>query len=145
MCNYLTHDIKITIDQKQGDFEVKCSRRLVISTLMNLIDNSIWWIDTRWGKSKQRKRIYIGISKELSGGPAIVVADNGTGYLDPPEYLIEPFISRKPDGMGLGLHLADQVMKVQGGRLEFPQLGDLALPEEFDGAVIALVFGGTEK
>lgn len=139
------HGIKITIDQDQGDFEVKCSRRLVISTLMNLIDNSIWWIDTRWGKSKHKKWIYIGISKELSGGPAIVVADNGTGYLDPPEYLIEPFISRKPDGMGLGLHLADQVMKVQGGRLEFPQPGDLALPEEFDGAVIALVFGGKEK
>jgi signal transduction histidine kinase len=139
------HGIKITSNQRQGDFEVKCSRRLIISTIMNLIDNAIWWLDTKWGELKNKKRIYIGISKELPGGPAIVVADNGTGFLDPPEYLIEPFISRKPDGMGLGLHLADQVMKAQGGRLEFPQSGDLVLPEGFDGAIVGLVFGGTQK
>ncbi|MFZ5451473.1 MAG: ATP-binding protein [Thermodesulfobacteriota bacterium] len=139
------HGIQINVNQQQGDFEVKCSRRLIISTIMNLIDNAIWWLDTRWGELKNKKRIYIGISKELLGGPAIVVADNGPGFLDPPEYLIEPFISRKPDGMGLGLHLADQVMIAQGGRLEFPQSGDLALPKEFDGAVVALVFGGNHK
>jgi len=139
------HGIRIVVNKQQGDFEVKCSRRLTISTIMNLIDNSIWWLDTKWGEAKNKKRIYIGTSKEFSGGPAIVVADNGTGFLDPPEYLIEPFISRKPEGMGLGLHIADQVMKAQGGRLEFPQSGDLALPDEFDGAVVALVFGGAEK
>ena len=51
-------------------------------------------------------------------------------------------MSRKPDGMGLGLHLADQVMKVQGGRLVFPERDDVAIPADFDGAVVALVFGG---
>ena len=112
---------------------------------MNLIDNSIWWLANKWGKLENRKRIYIGISKEFKGGPAIVVADNGPGFMDPPEYLIEPFLSRKPDGMGLGLHLADQVMKVQGGKLVFPEPGDLSLPKGFDGAVVALVFGETNK
>lgn len=73
------------------------------------------------------------------------MADNGPGFIDPPEYLIEPFISRKPDGMGLGLHLADQVMKAQGGQLSFPEPGDVTLPEGFDGAVVALIFGGTKK
>jgi len=139
------HKIRVTIDNHQGDFEVKCSRRLIISTLMNLIDNSIWWLANKWGKLENRKRIYIGISKEFKGGPAIVVADNGPGFMDPPEYLIEPFLSRKPDGMGLGLHLADQVMKVQGGKLVFPEPGDISLPKGFDGAVVALVFGGTNK
>jgi nitrogen fixation/metabolism regulation signal transduction histidine kinase len=139
------HEVSVDIDSQQGGFEVKCSRRLTISTIMNIIDNSIWWLDTKWGKSKNKKRIYIGISKELPGGPAIVIADNGTGFIDPPEYLIEPFISRKPEGMGLGLHLADQVMKAQGGRLEFPQPGDLVIPKGFDGAVVALVFESVEK
>jgi signal transduction histidine kinase len=139
------HKIKATVDTRQGDFEVKCSRRLIISTLMNLIDNSIWWLNNKWGQAENKKLIYIGSSKEFASGPAIVVADNGPGFLDPPEYLIEPFISRKPYGMGLGLHIADQVMKVQGGRLEFPEPGDVSLPEGFDGAVIALVFGGAKK
>lgn len=139
------HGIKAILSNDQEDFEVKCTRRLIIATLMNLIDNSIWWLDNKWGKLQNKKQIYIGTSKELTYGPAIIVADNGPGFLDPPEYLIEPFISRKPDGMGLGLHIADQIMKVQGGKLEFPEPGDLSLPRAFDGAVVALVFGGENK
>ncbi len=139
------HKIRAEFDNRQGNFEVKCSRRLIISTLMNLIDNSIWWLANKWGKLENRKRIYIGISKEFKGGPAIVVADNGPGFMDPPEYLIEPFLSRKPDGMGLGLHLADQVMKAQGGKLVFPEPGDISLPKGLNGATVALVFGGANK
>lgn len=134
------HGIQKTVDFKHSDFEVKGSRRLIISTLMNLIDNSIWWLDSKWGEAPNKKRLYIGTSKELSGGPAIIVADNGPGFIDPPEYLVEPFISRKPDGMGLGLHLADQVMKAQGGNLVFPDPEDVSLPEGLTGAVVALVF-----
>jgi anti-sigma regulatory factor (Ser/Thr protein kinase) len=138
------HGIKFITDFSQGDFDVKCSRRLTISTLMNLIDNSIWWLDNKWGENVDKKRIYLGLSKEFRDGHAIVMADNGPGFIDPPEYLIEPFISRKPDGMGLGLHLADQVMKAQGGRLVFPSTKEIALPKGFDGAAIALIFGGTK-
>jgi len=126
------------------DFEAKCSKRLLVATIMNLIDNSIWWLDNKWGTDSQpgQKRIFIGTSKDLSEGPAIVLADNGPGFMDPPEYLVEPFISRKPDGMGLGLHLADQVMKVQGGKLVFPDRDDVSMPDGFDGAIVARVFGG---
>jgi signal transduction histidine kinase len=139
------HKIKVITDTTQGDFETKCSRRLTISTLMNLIDNSIWWLDNKWGEIGGKKLIYVGTSREFTQGNAIVVADNGPGFMDPPEYLIEPFISRKPDGMGLGLHLADQVMKAQGGQLAFPEPGEVSLPETIDGAVVALIFGGTKK
>jgi len=139
------HKIQPTISESNGDFQVKCSRRLIIATLMNLIDNSIWWLDNKYGEEENVKRIYIGTSKELKDGPAIIIADNGPGFLDPPEYLIEPFISRKPDGMGLGLHIADQVMRVQGGRLMFPEFDDLSLPEVFNGAIVALVFGVSGK
>lgn len=70
-----------------------------------------------------------------------MVADNGPGFIDPPEYLVRPFFSRKPDGMGLGLHLASEVAKLHGGTLEFPDRGDLGLPKGFDGAIVAIVFG----
>lgn len=138
------HKIAITL-KTDDDFETKCSKRLVISTIINIIDNSIWWLDNKWGDSPGKKKIYIGTSRELSGGPAIVLADNGPGFSDPPEYLVEPFISRKPEGMGLGLHVADQVMKAQKGALEFPDEGDVNLPHGFDGAVVALVFGGRKS
>jgi signal transduction histidine kinase len=134
------HGITLEIDPGMEDFEAVCSRRLVISTLMNLIDNSIWWLDNKWGETPGKKGIYIGTSRLLGGDPAIIVADNGPGFMDLPEELVEPFFSRKPDGMGLGLHLADQVMKAQGGRLEFPVREVIALPESYVGAIVALIF-----
>jgi signal transduction histidine kinase len=134
------HGISLEIDNNLEGFEVICSRRLVISTLMNLIDNSIWWLDNKWGEISSKKKIYIGTSRLLGGNPAIIVADNGPGFIDSPEDLVEPFFSRKPDGMGLGLHIADQVMKAQGGQLEFPVKEVLLLPEDYTGAIVALVF-----
>ena len=121
------------------DFEIGCTRRLVIATLMNLIDNSIYWLDQ---KGADNATVYIGPSREFSEGPAIIVADNGPGFRDAPDLLVEPFISNKPDGMGLGLHLADEVMKAHGGVLYFPEVGEIELPPEIDGAVVALVFKG---
>jgi len=134
------HKIELVKPPRRNDFEVKCSRRLVISTIMNLIDNSIWWLDNKWGEQDRKKKILVEQVNDLDGHRAIVVADNGPGFIDPPEYLTEPFISRKPDGMGLGLHIASEVMKAQGGELVFPDKGDIDLPKEFDGAVVALSF-----
>jgi nitrogen fixation/metabolism regulation signal transduction histidine kinase len=134
------HNIEVVKRPRRGDFDVKCSRRLVISTIMNLIDNSIWWLDNKWGDQPGKKKILIEQLNDLHGHRAIVVADNGPGFIDPPEFLVEPFLSRKPDGMGLGLHVASEVMKAQGGVLVFPDKGDTDLPKEFEGAVVALSF-----
>lgn len=134
------HQIAQIKPGKRVDFEVKCSRRLIISTVMNLIDNSIWWLDNKWGEQTGRKKLYVGAVADLNGHPAIVVADNGPGFIDPIDLLVEPFISRKPDGMGLGLHIANEVMKAQGGQLLFPHKDDLELPPGLDGAIVALSF-----
>ncbi len=104
---------------------------------MNLVDNAIYWLST---KAKGRQ-LYIGTTFELNGTPALVVADNGPGFVDPPDYLTMAFYTRKPDGMGLGLHLAGEIMKSQDGHLVFPDQGDITLPSDFTGAVVALEFG----
>jgi signal transduction histidine kinase len=133
------HNIRIINGIQQGsrDFSVKCVRRLIISTLMNLVDNSIYWIEN---KAAARRFIYIGTSFEIDGKPALVVADSGPGLQDPPEFLVEPFFTRKPDGMGLGLHIANEIAKIHKGRLIFPEPGELTLPKEVKGAVVAFQF-----
>ena len=132
------HAISVTngIDDGSPKFEVRCNRRMVMTALMNLIDNAIYWLGTR----AANRHLYVGTTLELSDKPAFVVADNGPGFQDPPEYLTAPFFTRKPDGMGLGLHIADEVMTSQGGRLRFLQSGDIRLPKEFKGAIVALSF-----
>ena len=134
-----THHVAAFNGTESGDedFPVRCTRRMLIASLMNLIDNSIYWLVN---KGHPDKRIYIGTTRELQGGPALVIADNGPGFSDPTEYLRQPFISRRPEGMGLGLHIVDEVMKAHGGRLLFPELAALSLPASYDGAVIALQF-----
>ena len=133
------HNIKAIngADYGNPDFSVKCARRLIIATLMNLIDNAIYWLDNKGSPNRQ---IYLGTTMEPDGKPSIVIADNGSGFIDPPEYLVEPFFSRKPDGMGLGLHIASEIMKIHKGRLLFPEVGELALPRQFTGAIVALQF-----
>jgi nitrogen fixation/metabolism regulation signal transduction histidine kinase len=132
------HNIAWVNGLKSGnqDFSLKCLRRLIIATLMNLIDNSIYWLNTKGGHSKQ---IYLGTSI-LEGKPVLVVADSGPGFQDSPEFLVEPFVTRKPDGMGLGLHIASEVMKVHDGKLAFPAANEVGVPGEFGGAVVALMF-----
>ena len=69
------------------------------------------------------------------------MADNGPGFgNDAPEDLVTPFFSRRNGGMGLGLYIVSEVMRVNHGRLVFPDDGDIELPEGFDGAVVAIQF-----
>lgn len=121
---------------KEKDFEIKVLRRMLIASIVNLIDNSIYWTDRKEGESI----IWIGPSDELEA-PAIIISDNGPGFIDSPEDLIEPFFSRKTEGMGIGLYYTDWVMRSHRGRLSFPERESLGLPEAIDGAIVALVFG----
>lgn len=122
---------------KENDFTLKCSRRLILGAIMNMLDNSIWWLEV---KKPEKKMIFITTTRELDEGPAIIIGDNGPGFMDPLEYLTQPFFTRKPDGMGLGLHIASEIMKVHKGKLKIIEKGDIKLPKEINGAVIALVF-----
>ena len=41
--------------------------------------------------------------------------------------------------MGLGLHIADEALKIQNGFLKFPEQNEYDLPEEFQkGAIVVL-------
>lgn len=120
------------------DFPVQGSKQMLVASITNLIDNSIHWLES---KDPKQKFLYIGTSDEIEGGPSIVVADNGPGFgEDDPEDLTTPFFTRRVGGMGLGLYIANETMRVNGGRVVFPADGDLDLPAQTDGAVVALQF-----
>ena len=53
--------------------------------------------------------------------------------------MVKPFVSLKPGGMGLGLHIANEVMIAHGGELIFPEWGDFAIPDEYQKGAIMLV------
>lgn len=133
------------LDGSTEGFHSKFAFSLVVGALSNLIDNSLYWLRVQWpdvGEEKKptKRKLYMGLSDDFSAGPAIVVADNGTGFLDEPEYLTRPFFTRKPEGMGLGLYYANLAMELNGGQLLFPHREDINLPKQYNGAIVALVF-----
>lgn len=123
----------------------KVARNLLIGAIMNLIDNSIYWLDQKAFKKLEEnesftKKIFIDVVAD-DAFIHIVVADNGTGILLPTEDITEPFVTGKKNGagMGLGLHIASEVLNAQGGKLFFPDWGEFDIPEEFEqGARVVL-------
>lgn len=123
---------------EDGIPKVQCVDGLIIGTLINIIDNSIWWLN--YGRIKDKK-LFVDISLVLTGYITIVIADNGPGFTLPTEEIIKPFISRKEGGVGVGLHIAYEIMNSHGGELLFPNAEQFAVPQEFrSGAIVALCF-----
>ncbi len=133
------HEVELIEKYKERtkiDKKVRCAQNLLTSTLINIVDNSIWW--QTYGDIA-KKKIFIDIVEYPKDHVGILIADNGPGFTIAPEEAIRPFISDKPGGMGLGLHLADEVMKGQKGSLIFPDPVDFDLPSDFkSGALILL-------
>ncbi|MCK9212362.1 MAG: ATP-binding protein, partial [Ignavibacteriaceae bacterium] len=143
------HAHKIEIIKEYSSFKgtskVKIAKNLVIGSLMNIIDNAIYWLDQRGHKAKENKevfnkKIFLNISEDEQY-TYLIIADNGTGFLIPTDDLVEPFVSAKPNGMGLGLHIANEIMEAQKGLLIFPEFDDFEIPAEFkEGATLVLGF-----
>ena len=117
---------------------------LAVGALNNLIDNAIYWLKVRWPENNpDTRKLYVGLSRDYDFGPALVVADNGIGFQgDDPVDLTRPFFTRRPTGMGLGLYYVNMAMELCGGKCVFPRPGEVSLPEEYDGSVVALLFKG---
>jgi len=135
------HEIEVIDNWKEEkDFETKvqCSDGLVVGTIINIIDNSMWWMN--YGKV-QKKKLWIEITDELPGYITVIIADNGPGFTLPTEDVIKPFISNKDGGIGIGLHIAYEIMNSQHGELIFPSPDQFTIPEGFrEGAIVALAF-----
>jgi signal transduction histidine kinase len=140
------HKISIIKDYSKyhGNTKIKCSRRLLMGAVINIVDNSIYWLKRKQIQLKKidkifSKKIYINLYDDKAGYLDLLIADNGNGFDLPISQITRPFISSKESGIGLGLHIAKEVMKLQSGLLYFPELGEYDIPDEFKtGAVIVL-------
>lgn len=93
---------KVTIDESE-----------LAVVLMNLIQNSIYWLST----IDIEREILVEVEDEQDG-LAIIVSDNGPGVKSGTEdNIFAPYYSTKPDGIGLGLAIAGEIMSEYDGEL----------------------------
>lgn len=125
--------IEVSIDERDK-ITIKGQKNLVMACLLNLLDNSIYWLS-----EVQERRIQIIIDHDIELSPRIVVSDNGRGIsrADLP-YLGEAYWTRKPDGTGLGLFISNRAMKANKGEVDFGFFGDE--PDFLSGANVILKF-----
>ncbi|WGT50363.1 ATP-binding protein [Thioclava nitratireducens] len=138
------HNVKLVcpaVEEDAPEVTVSCSFGLTLGAITNIIDNAIYWMRAKWPNEESSGRaIYIGIDEDFDGGPAIIIADTGPGFRDAPSELVRPFYTRRPEGMGMGLYYANMVMELNDGALLFPDHSQVDVPDDFEGAVIALQF-----
>ncbi len=118
---------------------ITCDRRLLVTILMNIIDNSIYWLDTVF---KESKGIYIATYVE-DKGISILIVDNGPGFKERADDIIRPFYTRKQNGIGIGMYLVDTIM-IQYGKLNIvydkDYLSKKGVPDYYGGAAVELIF-----
>lgn len=134
------------LSHEARDFRILAPKNIIMGAISNIIDNSIYWLDQRWpdDTKKPKRAVTITTSDYFAEGPALIFADNGPGYKLADEDVLEPFVTMKPDGMGLGMYYARLVMEACGGFVAFPSAEDVGVSKSLDGAVTALVFGKGE-
>ncbi len=101
--------------------------------VLNLLVNAC---DAMAAESHGEKRVTIQTTETATGGVELSVADQGTGI--PPnemERVFEPFVTSKPNGLGLGLAICRSIVTGHGGRL-------WAENNEDGGATFNLVLSG---
>lgn len=128
--------------QSKGSIKLKVSKGLIEGIIINIIDNSIYWLEV--AKEEHRsisdKKIFIDVI-ENPDSVELLIADNGTGFLIPTDSAIEAMETGKQVGLGLGLNIAHQIMLSQKGTLNFPDFMDYDIPIEFkNGALVSLLF-----
>ena len=114
----------VTVTLPTTSHQVTIDRVEIQEVLVNLIENSLYWL----GRSRKKdKRIDISVSKNDDGSLSVIVEDSGPGVPDDNHDLIfHPYFTTKPDGGGLGLSIAGEIVEdYYGGALELLPTGPL--------------------
>ena len=100
-----TDKIETNIDNISMDFSISTNEGAILQVLINLIDNSIYWLN----ESKiQSKKLFFEINPAER---TLIIADNGNGVReDIAPFIFDEFVSMKADGRGLGLYIVKELL-----------------------------------
>lgn len=119
--NYKIPDSKNTVTIDEAELGI---------IIMNLINNSIHWLET----ISHERKIEVLVERS-SDSLSIVFSDNGPGIKEGTELAIfDPYFSTRPDGIGLGLTIVGELVSEYNGDFYLVNNGPL------DGATFKITF-----
>jgi signal transduction histidine kinase len=139
------HRIKVLQNYDSENLRARFAKSEAVAVLTNLLDNAIYWVSKT--REKDNRIISIYLTSQIKGYATIVVSDNGPGFNIGTDVAVQPFMTGKPNnvGMGLGLHIANEMMHAINGSLVFYEENELSLPDDVKSnkatkAIVALCF-----
>ncbi|HRW99166.1 MAG TPA: ATP-binding protein, partial [Cyclobacteriaceae bacterium] len=109
----------------EGDTYVTVDEAEIQQVIINLLDNSLYWLRL---VPKDTRQILVKTKRKNPDEVEIIFSDSGPG-VDPKfgDRIFEPYFSSKPDGMGLGLMIAGEIISdYYDGSLELLPEGPLS-------------------
>jgi signal transduction histidine kinase len=105
--------IKAMVHKPKQPVAVKMMRSALGQVIANLLDNSVYWLTRHHGDGKGGQ-IDIHLNS-TDAGFQLRYCDDGPGVTaETQDRIFDPYYSTKPNGMGLGLFIARQIMERYG-------------------------------
>ena len=141
------HEIEIIKNFENKEYVINCLNSLSVNAIMNIMDNSIYWLGYWQKDMKSHGKIYVDIL-EKEDFIDVIIADNGKGFYISEDIAKLPFKTTKDEnlGKGLGLYFVNEIMKQNDGYFKIItnksfKKEELKIPDEFlNGATIILQF-----
>ncbi len=82
--------------------------------IVNLVRNAL---EAMEGVAGEQREVLVAARPHAGRAVAIIVADRGPGLSLDQDRVFEPFVTTKPDGLGLGLSISRTIVEAHGGQL----------------------------
>ncbi len=114
-------DVTVALEVEPEHLEIVADPDMIEQALVNLALNAVEAL-----RGRPDARVTLRAFPGPAGRPVIEVVDNGPGLLpEVIERVFLPFFSTKPGGSGIGLSLAQRIMRLHGGSLTVESEADV--------------------
>lgn len=117
-------ELGVRVDLPNTSTVLIVERTEIQEVMLNLINNSLYWIKN---VPKDKREIGIRINPGNDSSLTVLFSDSGPGVSkEDKDYIFDPYFTRKPDGVGLGLTIAGEIVTdYYSGSLELVENGPL--------------------
>ncbi len=129
-------DMRVEVEGVDHPIGLVVDERLLGQALLNLIKNAAESVQARRGRDGEPKDGFVKLRlRDLDFGVQFEVIDNGMGFPEKDRHrLIEPYVTTRSRGAGLGLAIVARIVEDHGGLIELDDA-----PGPGPGAVVRFV------
>lgn len=110
-----SNDINLDLSLSEHLPVVNAQHILIDQVILNIVKNAI---EAMMENKTENKTLTITTTVTDNNVPSVTISDTGPGFSkEMQDNLFIPFVTTKPDGMGLGLSISEGIISDHGGRL----------------------------